>query len=400
VIRSYRYPLRPTRAQEAVLVSWLGMCCDLYNGALQERRDAWRKNGESIGYNAQSKSLTEIRATVPGWDDIPYNVARSALLRLDRAFQAFFRRCKIGARPGYPRFRVADHFDSFSLQRRCAIRDGRVNVPRLGLVRFHEYRPMPAGAVVRDVIVRRSAGQWWVVFQCDVGAAPAPVDLTGVPPVRMVGIDVGLSALATLSNGEAIANPRHGRTSAQVLAERQRRLARKQRGSANRRRAVRLVQRAHERVANQRLDTARKAAASLVRRFDLICFEDLAVGRMVHGNLARSIHDAGWRILTVAVACKAESAGKHVVKVAAAGTTIECSGCGARVPKGLSERTHRCPRCGLVLCRDVNAARNILARGRRAVGLCATPRITAEAAPAALPNSYGRSIRTVSEPAP
>jgi putative transposase len=374
VFRSLTYPLLPTKAQAAILTNYLGDCCDLYNGALQERRDAWRKAGASIGYVNQCRSLTEIRATLPTWKVVPTEISRSALKRLDRAFDAFFRRCALGEAPGYPRFRKRKRYDSFDFPpdtpAHWPLRGHHVKIPGIGLVRLNLYRPLPDGAVVKEVNVRRDATErWWVTFKCDIGAAPAKIDPATIAPARMVGVDVGLHTLAMLSTGDAIANPRHGRTSAETLARRQRAMARKKPGSAGKRKARILVAKTHAHIHNQRKDTAYKAAASLARRFDLICFEALVVAAMVHGNLAASIHDAGWRLLMTATACKAEGAGKHVVMVDPRGTTQECSGCGATVPKGLGVRVHRCPACGLVCDRDVNAARNILARGRRAVSL-------------------------------
>ena len=340
--------------------------------------------GAEVNLATQQSALTEMRATMPDMADVPCEVARSALHRVDRAFDAFFHRCGRGEKPGYPRFKPKQRYDSFNLGgnasrshvRGTLIRDGRVAIPLLGYVKFHQYRPLHGR--VLDVIVRREVGKWFVVFQCDVGAAPVKVDLATVPDERVIGVDVGLAALATLSTGETIPNPRHGRAAAKKLAARQRCLARKTKGSRSRRRAVIQVARAHADIRNQRKDTAFKAATDVCARFDVICFEDLSVARMVHGNLAFSIHDAGWRILINAASCKAESAGKHTVQVDARGTSKDCSRCGFPVEKDLSVRTHRCPHCGLVLDRDHNAARNIKARGRRVLGLHPPPGVTGD----------------------
>jgi putative transposase len=376
MIRSFRYPLHPTIAQAEMLTSWLAACCDLYNGALQERCDAYRKQGRTITLYEQQQSLTEIRRDIEGWFDVPCTVARSALRRLDRAYKAFFRRVQSGKTPGFPRFRGKQWYDSFSFQGPRRVEDGRVLFPRIGPVKVNFYRPL-VGKLL-DVIVRRDGDRWWVVFQVDLGLAPAKVDLAKIPESRMIGVDVGLTTLATLSNGEKIANPRHGKTSAQVLADRQRKLARKRKGSASRRRAALLVRKAQNKIHNQRKDTACKAAADLVSRFDLICFEKLNITGLANGVLGKFVRDAAWRMLIGATTCKAESAGKYAVDSDARGTSIKCSECEEDVPKGLGDRTHRCPRCGLVLCRDVNAARNILTRGKRVAGLHETPRVTAE----------------------
>ena len=358
VIRSLRYPLRPTKTQEGVLNGWLGQCQELYNAALEQRRDAWRRQRISVTKYDQYKQLTELRAADPDWAAVPALVQRSALERLDRAFRAFFRRVKAGGAPGYPRFRSRDLYDSFVVPFGDARIDGdRVILPKLGAVRFHKYRELRG--TPKEVRVHRGARGWSVSIVCDLGAAPPKVAVRNA-----VGIDVGLEAFATLSNGERVDNPRFGRSAAAQLADRQRRLARKRRGSNGRCEAKRLVARAHERIRNQRLDFARKLACVLFSRFELIAYEDLTISRMVHGNLAKSIHDAAWGVFLQCLVDKAESASRHAIAVDPRGTSQACSRCGNVVKKDLSEREHACE-CGLVLHRDENAARNVLARGLR-----------------------------------
>ncbi|MDD1677675.1 MAG: transposase [Methanomicrobiales archaeon] len=378
--------MRPTKAQEAALTTWLAQCCDLYNGALHERRDAWRKLGKGVTLYDQFKSLTEVRRTVPGWDEVPCEVARSALRRLDLAMKAFFRRCKAGETPGFPRFRSKRRYDSFGFGTNPVVIQGdRVVLPKLGYVKFHLYRPLKGKILY--AVVRREAGKWVVVFQCDIGEAPAKMPIESIPEERVAGVDLGLTTLATLSQGKPIENPRHGAKAAEVLARRQRALARKRKGSKSRHRALVQVQEAYAHVANQRLDTARKAAVRLCRDFDLICFEDLNIRGLAGGMLAKPIHDAAWRLLIHCTSCKAESAGKHVVEKDARRSSIDCSGCGARVEKTLRDRTHSCPVCGLVLDRDLNAALNMKNRalGRSAVRPPATPLVTAEGSTSAGP---------------
>lgn len=140
MIRAYKYPLRPTRAQAATLTTWLGVCCDLYNAALQERREAWRVARKRIGFFDQSSGLTEARAADPDVSAVPCDIQKLALRRLDAAFGAFFRRLKVGGAPGYPRFRSRRRYDSFSFP--FARVDGnRVHVPKLGAIRFHPISP-------------------------------------------------------------------------------------------------------------------------------------------------------------------------------------------------------------------------------------------------------------------
>lgn len=357
MLRSFRYPLRLTKDQEITLDTWRIACQQLYNGALQHRRDAWCKQRVSVTCYDQQRELTLLRAADPEWASIPAWIERSALVRLDRAFIAFFRRVKCGQTPGFPRFRSRDRYDSFDLGSNPVRIDGdRVHLPKLGPVRFHKYREIRGK--VRRVSVSRTARGWSISFVCDLGDAPAKV------PVRStVGVDVGLEAFATLSNGERVENPRLFRAGEETLAHCQQSLARKRRGSASRRAAKRLVARAHEHIRNQRLDFARKLASALFDRFDLVAHEDLTISRMVHGNLGKSIYDAAWGQFLRALQSKAEGAGKWCVAVDPRGTSQRCSSCGAVVKKALDERQHRCPSCGFVAHRDHNAALNIIALG-------------------------------------
>lgn len=358
MIRTFRYPLHPTREQEGVLTSWLAACQQLYNAALEERRDAWRRCRVNVTRFDQQKELTELRAEMPEWKAVPVDVARSALARIDRAFDGFFRRVRSGQKPGFPRFRSSERYNSFDLESRPPRVDrDRVHLPKLGPVKFHCYRDM-RGAV-RYVTIGRTARGWYVAFGCDLGEAP-----TKSPARNAVGIDLGIESFATLSTGERVSNPRFFCASERVLARRQRSLARKRRGSNSRRTAGRLVARAHERVRNQRIDFARKLAAALFARFDMVVHEDLQIARMVRGDLAKVINDAAWGHLLRALQSKAEGAGKWCVPVDSRGTSQTCPACGAVAKKELSERDHRCG-CGFSAHRDHAAAQVILGRGLR-----------------------------------
>jgi len=212
---------------------------------------------------------------------------------------------------------------------------------------------------VRHVSVSRTVRGWSISFVCDLGAAPKKI-----PVSNSVGVDVGLEAFATLSNGERIINPKFFRTSEDTLARRQASLARKKRGSNGRLAAKRLVARIHERVRNQRLDFARKLAVALFDRFDLIVHEDLTISCMAHGNLAKSIYDASWGVFLRCLALKAEEAGRHVIAVDPRGTSQTCPVCGTVAAKPLEQREHRCA-CGFVAHRDHAAALCVLGRGLR-----------------------------------
>lgn len=368
MIRSYTFVLRPLAPQRAELHRWKAQCCDLYNAALEQRITAWRTQHKGVSYVDQCRDLTDLRRE-ESHASVPCKVQRSALRRLDRAFQSFFRRCKQGATPGFPRFRSKRRYDSFGLGR-VAIEpaereggSGYVRVPKLGQVRFRQHRFMRGE--VRDVELRYEPckDRWYVRVVCDVGEAP---------PKRVVrhatGIDLGLKEFAVLSDGEPIANPRHFRSGHESLARAQRKLARKKKGSNSRHRARAAVARQHRCVRNQRVDFHRKLAADLCSRFDLIAHENLNIKGLARSALAKSVSDVGWGSFLHHLACKAEEAGVHLVAVDPRNTTQACSQCGQLVPKGLGDRVHVCD-CGCVLDRDHNAALNVLARGLRAVPL-------------------------------
>lgn len=357
--RTFRYPLRPTADQAQALSSYLASCCELYNAALQERRDAWSKRRVFIGYNAQCASLTEIRASDETVSSVSITAQRSALRRLDHAFADFFRRCERGEKAGYPRFRLQRRYDSFAIGRACP-QGNRVWVPKIGSVKFRDYRPL-IGRVTETTIRRDAAGKWWVCFTCDLGAAP-----DRAPVCSLVGVDVGLEAFATLSDGTRVDNPRFFKSAAAKLADRQRAMGRKRKGSKSRHRARVLVVKAHQRIKNQRLDFARKLAAGLFGRYDLVAFEDLNIKGLAAGMLAKSVNDAAWGVFIQALTLKAESAGKWAVPVDPRGTSQRCPQCGAVRRKELSEREHRCD-CGCVMHRDHAAALNIKALGVSAV---------------------------------
>lgn len=372
VIRAFKYRLHPNQRQEQILNSWLVQCCDLYNAALEQRVMAY-KHARSITKYEQQVQLTELRLVDPVWRAVPALVQRSALERLDRAFQGFFARCKAGeAKAGFPRFRAVKRYASLSIHRGAwtekspVIQKGRLHVPKLGHVKLNLYRPI-VGEVLQVSIWRDGADRWWTSIACDVGDAPAKVSVA-----HAVGIDLGLKDLVVLSNGDApIPNPRFGQENAPKIARLNRALTRKTLGSKSREGARVSLAKAHAHVANQRLEYARAAAKKLFDRFDLIAHEDPRgmLVKLHRERFSKSFHDVAWGLILWCLTLKAEEAGRWLVPVDPRWTSQLCSGCGEVVPKKLSERTHRCGSCGLTIDRDQNAAINILTRGLRVLEL-------------------------------
>lgn len=298
---------------------------------------------------------------------------------LDKAFQAFFRRVKAGETPGYPRFKGRNRFDSFGLKEEgngFKLGGRRLRLSGIGRVAVRWHRRLEGQ--IKTVRIVRRAGKWYACFACEV--APAPLSATG----REVGIDVGISHLITTSDGETVAHPQFYRAAQRRLRVAQRRVARRTKGGKNRRKAVRMLQRQHERVANRRKDFLNKLAHTLIMRYDRIALEDLRITGMVRNrHLAKSILDAGWGYLVQHLTSKAAEAGRVVLLVDPRHTSKTCSQCGrVFAEQTLADRWFACP-CGLSLDRDHNAALNILNRAGQVRWAVSSPAggLAQEAAP-------------------
>lgn len=358
--RAFKYRLFPNRTQRRELDAMVETHRRLYNAALAERKDAYASSKTSVKYGEQSARFKAERATNPYYARLNFSSAQATLRRLDKAYAAFFRRVKAGQRPGYPRFKGRDHFDTVEFPKEgdgIRLTGNRLRVQHVGTVRVKVHRPRQG--VVKTLSLKREGDRWYVVLSCDLGEAAKPAPHPG----PAVGIDVGLEHFLTTSDGDHVPNPGPLKAALPELKRLQRGLSRKKRGGANRRKAAKKVARLHARVVAVRKDGHHKAALTLVRRYGTIVVEKLNIRGMLRNHrLARSIADAAWGGFLLTLRTKAESAGCGFVEVDCRGTSQACSGCGAEVRKDLSVRTHACPHCGLTLQRDINAARNILAR--------------------------------------
>jgi putative transposase len=359
----------------------------LYNAALEERREAWTMCRARVSYYQQAMQLPEIRtADRDGQGRWSAGSQQQTLRRLDKAFQAFFRRVRAGHKPGYPRFKGRGWFDTvdWPAKKNGARWDSvphptvtRVYLLGIGHVRVHQHRPVQG--TVKTVSVKRDGAHWYVIVSCgDVPVQPFPA--TGA----VVGIDLGVASFLTTSDGAHIPNPRHLAASADRLAVAQHELARKKRGSNRRNKARKRVAALHGKVRRARLDHAHKAALDLVRDHDVIVHEALKVTNMTRrpkprpaedgtygpngaaakAGLSRSILDAGWAAFLNVLRAKAESAGRAVVEVDPRHTSQRCSQCG-HVAAGnrVKQAEFACLSCGHQAHADVNAAQNILRAG-------------------------------------
>lgn len=358
-VKAYKYKLRTNAKFEAACVAALNICRELYNAALQERRDAYRINGLSINYHAQALQLPQIKQIREDVGGVYSQVLQDVLRRVDKTFDAFFRRAKSGETPGYPRFKPTSRYDSFTYpQSGFRLEGDKLHLSKIGSCRIRLSRPVEG--TIKICTIKREADGWYVVFAVEENQSrffPKTGDT--------VGVDVGLENFATFSTGEVIENPQFLRESERELKTAQRRVSRRTSKRSNRRRkAVKLLAKKHRKIARQRADFHHKTALNIVREFDVVAVEDLNVKGMVKNHhLAKSISDAGWSQFLSILTNKAESAGRQVVKVNPSYTSQDCSQCGDRVRKSLAVREHRCVACGFVAHRDHNAAINIKNKG-------------------------------------
>jgi putative transposase len=396
-ILTYKFRLLPTKAQHAELAAILETQRRLYNDALAERIDAYRRSvlevergrrakPQTITFFDQTNSLTAIRNDPLTRDEfirLPAFLQRWTLKRVDDAYKAFFRRVKAGAsKAGFPRFRGRDYWDSFG----STVQGGNSPVSfdgrrvRIGVadlrIRVHAHRPLPEGALLKAAVFTRAAGgrKWHVSLQCVI--PPAAVRRCQ-SLMAAVGIDVGVSTAIAQSDGVMVPPPHPGKRAAKAIRRAQRALARAKRGSKRRSKTRARLARALRTIADTRRGWAHKQAARLTRSYAMIGAEDLAIVNMTRSakgtleesgrnvaakaGLNRAILDIAWSDLREKLAYKAARDGAKLILVDPRYTSQRCSGCNLVSPKTLAVRTHHCPHCGLILDRDENAANNILA---------------------------------------
>ena len=360
MIRTHEFKLKPSKRQEATLREWLALGCRIFNHALEDRIRAYRDHGKTLTLFDQVAELTRWRAQVDGLRAMPVDFERDALRRVDRGMKAFFRRFMSGKKPGFPRFKSTKTYQTleFNEERAAYVTGRHVIMPKLGPIRAYGSGPYVLGTQKILRVIQRASG-WYAQIVTDDKVAPPEKHA----PVSPVGIDVGLTTFATFDDGTQIKSPKWAKREGERLARLQRAVARAKKGSANRRKLVLRLRRLHEKVGNRRKDFLHQCSRQIVNRHDLIAVEDLQIQNMAqNGRFAKGIMDSAWGQFVRYLDYKAEWAGGRVVRVEPRGTSQDCSQCGTKVPKGIEVRMHRCPECGLVLDRDVNAARNILAR--------------------------------------
>jgi putative transposase len=389
VRRAYKFRAYPTRPQESRAVRLLADHCDLYNAALMERREAWRTRQASVSYSMQSAQLREIRQADPdGQGRHSFTAQQQTLRRLNTVFAAFFDHVRTAEKageekkPGYPRFKPCQRFsqvlfvagDGAKWQPSGSGKWAYATFQAVGTVKVRQHRLVPG--TVKALQLKREHRRWYVIVIAET--EPVPLPKAG----RAVGVDVGVARFLTTSDGEVVVNPRFLAASADLIAGLERRKARAGPGSGNRKRIRCALAREWRTVRNRRRDFHHKTARTLVNECDVIALENLNTAGMTKrsepkpdpenpgvflpnraaakAGLNRSILDAGWAQFADILAAKAEEAGRRVVLVNPAGTSIGCHHCGRRCTRP-QQKTVICPVHGEIDA-DLNGARNIYTR--------------------------------------
>lgn len=393
---TYQYRIKPSAEQTTVLDNWMELLRRHGNYALGQRLD-WLnltrcqidrcsivsepigKIPAQVDYYTQQAALKETKQLFPEYKEIYSEVQQLNLQRLDKAWKRWLIPDKTGNRGGRPRFKKKGELRSISFSRVnnpkavCFLEGSILRIPRLGMIPVVLHRPIPDRFTLKTATIVRKADGWYLCIVIEDASVPSPMPVDDVKSV--VGVDVGLKEFLTTSEGEAVPVQQHYRLAQRHLAHQQCCLSRQKEGSNRYKKQQNKVARIHQRIARQRQDFHYRTAHDLVKKYDLIAVEDLKVKNLARNSkLAKSIYDVAWSAFITILEAVAVKRGVHVVKVPPHGTSQDCSGCGVKVPKTLSIRTHECHKCGLTMDRDENAAINILHRALNAVGLMVSAR--------------------------
>ncbi len=337
----------------------------MYNKLLEDRKAAFEGAGEELTCFDQIKTAKALKSERLTLKTVYSQVLQNVAVRIDLAFKKYFSRLEAKEdKPGFPRFRGVNRYDSFTYpQTGFSILESKVRLSKIGDVKMTYHRPV-AGTIRTCNVKRSSTGKWYVSFsvECEPKRLPKSTEDTG--------IDVGLKVFAKMSNGDEIESPKFFRKEEKALAKQQRKFAKTEKATRERGKQRKRVARVHERIRFCRDNFTHQESRRIVNRYGVICVEDLRVNNLLHNHcLAKSISDSSWTKFFDRLSSKAEEAGRQFIAVNPAYTSQTCSKCGHRQKMPLGERTFDCPCCQLSLDRDHNAALNILAIGRDSLGL-------------------------------
>ncbi|MEH1926358.1 RNA-guided endonuclease InsQ/TnpB family protein [Nostoc sp.] len=391
---SYQYRLKPTKKQAEIIDNTLDMLRCQYNYQLAQRFEWYEMNRCPIDrcslivchipelkdkpnrFSQQAK-LTELKKDRPWYKSIHSQVLQEVPKKVEIAFDRWLKGDSNGKRSaklatgeyprgrlcGKPRFKGKGQYKTFTYPqfKKDHLNNDKITLSKIGVVKVIIHRQVPDGFDIKTVSITKKAGGYYVTLSLEDKTVPTikpDFDVNNI-----VGIDVGLIDFIVTSDDDRITAPKFLRKAERKLKSAQRRVSRRKKGSNRRKKAIQRLSKQHKKVADTRKDFHFKTANTLLKKYDVIAVEKLNIKGLAKSRLAKSVNDAGWGQFISILAVKAENAGLKVVAINPNGTSQECSSCGQKVTKPLSERTHNCPNCEVSLCRDLNAAINIKNRG-------------------------------------
>ena len=373
MVKSFKYRLRLTKKQENILLAHIDQCRILYNQLVCARIQAWKNENKSLSQYDQTKTIPMLKQQHTAFKQVYSQVLQQVSARVDLAFKGFFRRlkekAKTGEKAGFPRYKNENRYDSITYPQfanGCRLDNKGLRLGSIGCIRVVQHRPLK-GIPKSCTITRTATGKWFASISCDIGDNDRKNNNGSA-----VGIDVGLTSFAVTSDGQKIENQRFFRKEEKALAKAQRKwdaVKKRPKTDAVREKRRKVTGRVHERIRNKRHNFAHQASRKMVNRHSFIAVEKLDVKEMQKNRrLAKSIADVAWSLFRHCLEYKAEEAGIGFKAVDPKHTSQDCSACGHREKKPLSQRVHHCKACGYTTDRDHNAAINILTLGLQRQG--------------------------------
>ena len=379
MITSYQYKIKPTKEQAAKIDNTLNMLRHQYNFMLAQRFNWYEQNRCSIDRcplvchlpelkerptkYSQEKSLVQLKKERPWYNNIHSQVLQGVSDKVEKAFDRWLKGDCKGKKSGRPRFKGVGQYKTFTYKqfKQDNFVGKKISLSKIGDVKVILHRPIPDGFVIKTVSVTKKADGYYVTLSLDDKTVPTVKP--DFDPNNIVGVDAGLIDFIVTSDNERVEAPKYLRKAERKLRFAQKRVSRRKKGSNRLKKAIHKLGKQHKKVADTRKDFHFKTANQLLKKYDVVAVEKLNIKGLARTRLAKSIHDAGWGQFLSILTNKAENAGLLVVPVRPHGTSQECSNCGHKVKKPLSQRMHNCPVCHTCLCRDHNAAINIRNRG-------------------------------------